>query len=171
NFFPSVHRGALFIILNQEGKKIGQFGNNTIIQDALEASGRIRKSSLTLSKNGYLAFSLTISGNCYIYDIHQQRLLHQFSIQGGPEYVKHEKLEEERAGYPHRISDVAVTSTGHVIVGFGGRFKDDISIAMMFDEEGRFMGRIFRNKQLKYPPDEMVLINDTTLWMFSTPTE
>lgn len=170
NFYPSVHEGALFLVLNDKGEKTDQFGDNALLQEALEATNNITLSSLTLSPKGSLVLSLKVAGIFYRFDWQQQEWVSQFSIQGGPEWQASIKAEEDRRSYPVRIRDVCITSQGRVLVGSGGGFKDKISIGMTYNTKGEFMGRIFANDQLKYVPSQMVLVNDTTLWVFNTTT-
>lgn len=167
NLYSQNYDGALFLLFNEQGEKIGQFGDNNIVQKDLNASGRIPSADLDLSETGRLVLSFNTPGTCYVYDIYEHKLLHAISIQRGPEWKAHVQREAEKnlRGYPIRIRDICIDSKGNLIIAWGGRFKDKITVGMRFGAEGEFLGRIFSNEQLQNVPSQMVMVNDSTLWV------
>lgn len=165
NLYPPRFGGALFLLFNEKGRIIERFGNNNIVQEDFKESGMRSSVKLLLSNKGQLVLTFYIPGTFYVYDLSQKKLSHSFSIQRGQEWRGSFEREENMKGYPIRIRDVCITSEGDMLVGWGGPFKDEISIGMRFSSEGEFLGRIFSNEQLAYVPSHMVLENDSTLWV------
>lgn len=165
NLYPQNYKGALFLIFNDEGEKIGQFGKNSIVQDDMKASGNIPAAELDLSTEGRLILSFNMTGALYVYDFPGRKLLHSIKVRKGPEWEVAVERTKKSRGYPQWINDVCITSTGDVLIAFGGPFKDNITVGMRFSAEGEFLGRIFGNEQLQNVPSQMVLENDSTLWV------
>lgn len=165
NMYASANEGALFLIYNQGGQKIGQFGDNKIIQEDLRASDMIPMVMLSLSPKGRLVFTSTMVGKFYLFDLESRALRSTFSIQGGQEWKRSVEINSRMRGYPIRINKICFLKNEDMLVTSGGYFKDRVSIGMIFGKDGQFKGRLFGDGKLIHPPMAMALENDSTLWV------
>ena len=101
-----------------------------------------------------------------------------FDVRSGQEW--RESLEFEKAfesdealrhGRLIRIKDITFDSKGNIYTPWGGNFKRKRTIAMKFSTSGKFLGRIFGNKDLFDPPMLFQLIEDSTAWIFDMDEE
>jgi len=161
----------LFIIYNDKGEVVDKISkNNFIKEDIIQTPPRLL---LFLTPNSYLLLVFEIQGVFYLFNF-EGELVSKFDIHGGPEWkqsVEFEKRLEKNSKYgkswPHRVENVSFDSNGNIYATWGGNFKGQKSIIMIYDSEGCFVGRLYGNEDFPYAPTCFELENDSTAWIYS----
>ncbi|NGP90079.1 6-bladed beta-propeller [Fodinibius halophilus] len=174
NDVPQRYEGNLFIVFNQNGKKIDAFGNNKILQPILNKTDHIPFFSMNLFQSKNIILTSGLTGKSFLFSLRKKEKLSEFSIQQGPEWEKmqeDEKIMQKTSNlgksFTEKVRDINYLQNGTIIKSWGGPFKGKKTVGMMFNKRGHFAGRIFGNTWLQHPPNSLAVENDSTIWVYS----
>lgn len=169
----SKFENGLFFVIDNEGNINERLGVNNVIhpiQNIVEGIPTFKinknphKDEIILSSEG--------TGESFIFDLNDNRITGEFSIQFGPEWeriVEAEKQAHQEGlnGYFNKIQDVDFLPNSDIFVSWGGPFDGRNTVGMIFDSNGFFKKRILGNEIVKNMPDFLSIKNDSTFFIYS----
>lgn len=161
----------LFSIYDENGILIKKISKQKYIDDDL-LSAPVHPLIFS-TPDSCLILALRIQGNFYKFDM-LGNLVFKASIKSGPEYEQHtkeNKIWDNEIGsgkmWHWILNDMTFTTDGKIFVFYGGTFKKKRSMAMIFNSEGYFIGRLFQSSVYPYPPMCFTLESDSIAWIYS----
>ncbi|MBN1466388.1 hypothetical protein JXA02_11535, partial [candidate division KSB1 bacterium] len=128
---------------------------------------------ICLTKECNIVLGLNIQGIFYLLSSSGE-LTQRFDIRGGAEWRESRQFQrvlDKQFGHGNswrnRVENLALDSRGEIYATFGGKFKRERTLAMIFNERGEFVGRLFGNDELPFAPTCFQLANDSTVWIYS----
>lgn len=126
---------------------------------------------LFLTPDDCIVLALKVEGTFYKFTMDGE-FLFRSDICGGQEWEDSIEREIEFViTYPSvqlRLADMFFAKNGNMYAAWGGKFKDRNTMAMMYDKNGIFIGRVFQSALYPYVPSAYTLVNDTTFWIFNS---
>jgi len=167
---PDAVDEPLFLVISPEGKKINQISQNKLLVEDFVTS--FARPVLYITPDSCLVLAFRIHGSFYKFNMNGD-LLFTADIKSGQEWndsVKAEMDEYNKSKlkfFQWRLNYMYFRSDGSIFVAWGGNFKNQVTLCMIYDSKGTFIGRLFQSKAFPYLPQRIALLNDSTFWIYS----
>ncbi|MBN1561421.1 6-bladed beta-propeller [candidate division KSB1 bacterium] len=166
---------ALLHVYNEEGDLLKALAQNSVVQNDLL---NIPTTPLIcLAKDADIVLGLNIQGVFYLFT-REGEFRQRFHIRRGAEWresVRFQRALDKQFGHGNswrnRVENMSVDSRGTIYATFGGEFKKQRTLALIYDDRGQFIGRLFGNAGLPFAPTCFQLATDSTAWIYSREQE
>ena len=160
----------LFLVISPEGNKINQISQNKHIKEDFVSS--FPRPVIYITPDSCLVLVFRIHGSFYKFNMNGD-LLFTADIKGGQEWNDSVKAEMDEYNktklkfFQWRLNYMYFRLDGSIFAAWGGNFKDQVTLCMIYNSKGFFVGRLFQSEAFPYLPQRIALLNDSTFWIYS----
>jgi hypothetical protein len=161
-------KDPLFLFIGHDSRVLRKTSSNEYIEADFVKS--FPQPLLFLSPDNCIVLALKAEGCFYKFTM-DGRFLFKSDICGGQEWEDsiREDIEFNKT-YPSvllRLNDMFFGKNGTIYAAWGGKFKDRNTMALMYDRNGTFIGRVFQTAFFPCDISAYTLANDSTFWIFN----